>query len=61
MVIDIQKLREDLEDYFGTAAANGFPAAYMNVKEVEDMSNAEVVKLAEKLGFDLREYEIREG
>ena len=32
----------------------------MNVKEVKDMTNAEVVKLAEKLGFDLREYEIRE-
>lgn len=56
--MDYNKLRKDLIDYYGTAMYSGFPAAMMELPKIEKASNEELIKLAQKAGFDLRKYEI---
>lgn len=57
MQINIEKLRSDLMDYYGTAASSGFSVAMMDVFKVEDASKEELIKLAKRAGLNLREYE----
>ena len=57
MQIDIDKLRKDLEDYYGTAMVSGFPAAVIDLSKAEKASPEELVKTALKEGFDLEDYE----
>ena len=57
MNIDLEKLREDLIDYFGTAMGV-FPIAVMNVTEVERASDNELIRIATQNGFDLSDYEL---
>lgn len=57
MQIDIEKLRSDLIDYYGTAAFSVAPVAMMDVFEVEDASPEELIKMAKQAGFNLRKYE----
>ncbi len=56
--IDVNRLRRDMKDYYGTAMFNGFPMAVMDLSEVERMSDRELVELAQKNGVDLRKYVI---
>lgn len=56
MNIDVEKLRKDLMDYYGTAAVNGFPLAFMDVARVEKASAEELIGIAEDIGYDLRKY-----
>ena len=58
MVIDIEKLRKDLMDYFGTAMMYN-PLAIMDLSKVEKASPDELVEIARKKGFDLSKYEIK--
>ena len=55
MNIDIEKLRKDLIDYFGTAMMR-FPMAIAELTEVKTASSERLVEIAEKNGFDLSEY-----
>ena len=43
--------REVLEDYYGTAMANGFPMAVIDLGRVEDMSDEEVEEEVDRLGL----------
>ncbi len=54
--IDINRLRRDLMDDYGTAMFSGFPMAVMDLSRVEKMSDREVVELARKKGVDLSKY-----
>ena len=54
--IDVNCLRRDMKDYYGTAMFNGFPMAVMDLSKVERLSDPELVKLAQKNGVDLRKY-----
>ncbi len=54
--IDINRLRRDMKDYYGTAMFNGFPMAVMDLSKVERLSDRELVELAQKNGVDLRKY-----
>lgn len=56
MNIDIEKLRSDLIDYFGTAMASGFGMAVMDLSRVERASDEELIKIALDCGFDLNDY-----
>lgn len=47
-----------MTDYFGTAMFNGFPAAILDLSDVESMSGYELCQKAESLGIDLRDFEI---
>ncbi len=57
MDIDISKLRSDLEDYYGSAMFSGFPAAVVELSQVECASPQELVELSRRAGFDLNDYE----
>ena len=54
--IDVNSLRKDMTDYYGTAMFSGFPMAVMDLSNVESMSDRELVELAQKKGVDLRKY-----
>ena len=57
MDINADALRRDLENYYGTAMFSGFPAAVIDLAQVENASPQELVELSRRAGLDLREYE----
>lgn len=54
--IDVNRLRRDMKDYYGTAMFNGFPMAVMDLSKVERLSDRDLIELAQKNGMDLRKY-----
>lgn len=56
--IDTDELRYYLEDYCGTAAFSGFPAALLDVADIEDMDGYELCEKAENLGIDLGRFTV---
>ena len=58
MKVDIEKLRDDLIDYYGTAFCSGFGAAVIEIGEIENASPGRLVQIAEQSGIDLSNYEI---
>ena len=56
MRINIEKLRSDLCDYFGTAMSGTFPQAIMEYEEIENASESELISIAERNGFDIENY-----
>lgn len=52
--VDIDQLRESLLDRAGSAAGVGFPAAMLDVVDIEDESPQELLARAEREGLDLR-------
>lgn len=59
-IIDVDALRDYLMDYCGTAAFSGFPAALLDVADIEDMDGHELCRKAEDLDIELRKFVIRE-
>lgn len=59
-LIDVDELRYYLEDYCGTAVFSGFPAALLDVADIERMSGEELCRKAEELGVDLRKFDIED-
>ena len=57
MEIDIEKLRKDLIDYYGTAMYNASPLAIIELSKVENASPQELINIAIKNNFDLTEYQ----
>lgn len=58
MTIDVDALREYLRDYYGTAILPGFWPALIDLAALDRMSGIELCRLAEKLGIDLRRFEV---
>lgn len=54
-MIDYEKLRKDLIDYFGTAMSFS-PMAIMDLSRVEFASDDELVEIAKRNNFDLNKY-----
>jgi len=54
--IDIDRLRRDIKDYYGTAMFNASPMAVMELSRIERMSDLEIVEEAQKIGVDLSDY-----
>jgi len=54
--IDVDRLRRDLKDYYGTAMFNASPLAVMELSKVERASDHEIVEMARENGVDLRKY-----
>ena len=52
--VDVGQLRESLLDRVGSAAGVGFPAAMLDVRDIEDESPQELLARAEREGLDLR-------
>lgn len=57
MDIDVDALRRDLKDYYGSAMCSGFPMAVVELSQVESASPQELVELSQRAGFDLCDYE----
>ena len=57
MEIDIEKLRKDLIDYYGTAMFNASPLTIIELSKAENASPQELINIALKNNFDLTEYE----
>lgn len=58
IIIDVDKLRSDLIDYFGSASMFN-SIAMADLIKVESASDDEVVNIALSNGFNLYDYEIR--
>ncbi|MBE6029185.1 MAG: hypothetical protein E7221_04830 [Clostridiales bacterium] len=60
MIIDVDKLREDMlnEDY-GAFFVGGFGGALAESVEIERASDEELVEMAQRQGIDLRKYEVK--
>ncbi len=58
MLIDIQRLRNDIKDNYGTAMFNGFPMAVMDLAKIDKMSDQEIVDYALKKNIKLENYRI---
>ena len=56
MYYNIEELRRDLMDYYGTAMSNGFGMAVIDLSEIENASPEKLINIAKKLGVDLRNY-----
>ena len=56
--IDVDRLRDYMRDYFGTAMMGGFPAAILDLADVDSMSGEELCKTAEENGIDLHAFVI---
>ena len=53
--INIEELRKDLINYFGTAMQM-YPVAMIELSQVETASEEELINIALKNGFDLDNY-----
>lgn len=56
--VDADQLREGLLDRSGSAAGVGFPAAMLDVMDIEDESPQELLARAEREGLDLRDFAV---
>lgn len=56
--VDVDQLRESLRDRAGSAAGVGFPAAMLEVVDIEDESPQELLAQAEREGLDLRDFAV---
>lgn len=56
MEIDIEKIRQYLINYYGTAMINSFPTAMTDLLEVENASNEKVLSLALKNNINLNNF-----
>lgn len=54
-MIDYEKLRKDLIDYYGTAVILN-PMAMVDLLRVQNASDEELVDIAKRNGFDLTKY-----
>lgn len=59
--VDVDQLREGLLDRAGSAAGVGFPAAMLDVMDIEDESPQELLARAEREGLDLRDFAVDDG
>ena len=57
ITIDVDELRSDLIDYFGSATPM-YPVAFMDLINVENASPEELVQIAIQNGFDLNDYRV---
>lgn len=57
MNIDIEYLRKDLKDYYGTAMFNASPLAIMDLSKVEKAGEQELIRMAQAAGLNLNRYQ----
>lgn len=58
--VDVDRLRERLLDREGSAAGVGFPAAMLDVVDIEDESPQELLSRAEREGLDLHDFAVED-
>lgn len=58
ITIDVDQLKDDMKDYYGTGAFSGMPAMMTEVWKIDRMSNEELVEKAMNDGFDIFKYQV---
>ncbi len=58
VTIDVDALRDYLLDYCGSAMMTDFPAALLDVADVEHASGEELCRMAEEMGVDMSRFAI---
>lgn len=56
--VDVDQLRESLIDHAGSASGVGFPAAMLDVMDIEDELPQELLARAEREGLNLRDFAV---
>lgn len=56
--VDVDQLRESLLGRAGSAAGVGFPAAMLDVMDIEDEFPQELLARAEREGLELRDFAV---
>ena len=59
IVIDVDRLREDLIDYFGAATPIN-QLAYADIIAIENASDRQIVQIAQANGIDLEKYVVNQ-
>ena len=54
--IDIERLRNDLINYYGTAMFNSSPLAIIELSKIENASSEELIQIAQNNNFNLEKY-----
>ena len=57
--IDIDRVRQDLEDDFLGIMFNVSPAALVDLSKIENATDEEIIEIARRNGYDLERYEGR--
>ena len=57
--MDVDKLRQDLEDDFLGIMFNVSPAAVMELSELDNATDEELIEIARRNGYDLSKYQGR--
>ena len=58
---DIEAIRSDLEDYYGTAMTSASPYAMVDLIDLSNKTDYEILVLAANLGFNLDNYYIEKN
>ena len=58
--VDVDQLRESLLDRAGSAAGVGFPAAMLDVMDIEGESPQQLLARAEREGIYLRDFAVED-
>lgn len=58
--MDTDALRDYLLDQCSSAMFSGFPAAVLDVVDIEQADSYELRQMAERLGIDLHKFEVQE-
>lgn len=59
VILDFERLRNDLIDYYGTAMNCGFNIALFDVSKIQTASPEELIEYANKNNIDLSKYIIK--
>ena len=61
ITVDVDALRDYLQDYAGSAAFSGFPGAMVDVIDADSLDARSLCRKAERMGLDLRDFAVDEG
>ena len=56
VTIDVDRLRRDIKDYYGTAMFNAAPISVMDLSQIERASDLEIIEIAQRNGIDISDY-----
>ena len=55
---DVDAIRRDLEDYYGTAMVNVSPFAMVDLIDLSNKSDYEIIVMAKNIGLNINNYNI---
>lgn len=59
VLLDFERLRNDLMDYYGTAMSSGFGMAVMDLVKIQKASYEELIEYAQDCNIDIEKYVIK--